>query len=586
MMDRTFVKARSDYRTAAEESVAHTFVRGLDTEDAFDPSNHLAALASRPLPETIPDDAPRVLHISMYCYKSFPIRIFHVLSLKDGIDSHAVFFKNNFTNDHLPIKQRELDLLIELVEDVAPHLITFSVLAPYVMATRQVVARIREVSDAKIMLGGKYPTIAPHEALEFVDYACKGDGDLVMLRIHERLRNGEDLQGIRGLWHKDDDGQVVDMDQEILYQEMDHIPYPAIGEMQMHFIEKNALSNVDPELFDDEMLIMAGRGCVYLCSFCVNSLLIPMNRGNGRFVRLRSPEHVLEEINYRLSKCRRPSIITFNDEVFGVFDDWVADFAKVYKEKCDIPFECELVPRLVKEHNMELLADAGMVSMHFGVQSGHDDVRNDIMHRPGSNDELIEKSDILKRVGITPQYDIILDNPFDSAESLSEALRLILAFGTPIKLNTYKMQYFPHYPFTNMALEAGHVTPDQVTDEGIADAVMYNMVYRPKFPAFNRRDYLENCIYLIPWTKPWLRRILISLQKRHNPMLAVLVTLIAQIRYKQDFQHSPLVVWPRRIFLGLQMLVHGDFAELRRRISEVLERSRYAQPNTGRISAR
>ena len=204
------MKARSDYRTVAEESIAHTFVRGLDAEDVFDPSIQLAALASRPIPETIPDDAPRVLHISMYCYKSFPIRIFHVLSLKDGIDSHAVFFKNNFTNDHLPIKQRELDLLIELVEDVDPHLITFSVLAPYVKATRQVVARIREVSDAKIMLGGKYPTIAPHEALEFVDYACKGDGDLVILRIHERLRNGEDLKGIRGLWHKDDDGQVVD----------------------------------------------------------------------------------------------------------------------------------------------------------------------------------------------------------------------------------------------------------------------------------------------------------------------------------------------------------------------------------------
>ena len=92
-----------------------------------------------------------------------------------------------------------------------------------------------------------------------------------------------------------------------------------------------------------------------------------MNRGNGRFVRLRSPEHVLEEINYRLSKCRRPSIITFNDEVFGVFDDWVADFAKVYKENCDIPFECELVPRLVKEHNMELLADALLIHrLHVG----------------------------------------------------------------------------------------------------------------------------------------------------------------------------------------------------------------------------
>ncbi len=580
------MKHRSDYRTAAEEAVAHTFVPGAASTEGFDPEVRLKALSPLPIPDAAPEGAPRVMHVSMYCYKSFPVRIFHVLSSKDGIESHAVFFKNNFTNDHLPVTDKELRLLVDLVEEIDPHLITFSVLAPYVTATRKAVDAIRKVSDAMIVLGGKYPTIAPHEALEFADYACKGDGDLIILRIHERLRKGLDLKGIRGLWHKDDDGQVVDMDQEALYQEMDDIPYPAIGEMGMHFIEKDSISDVDPELFDDDMLVMAGRGCVYLCSFCVNSLLIPMNRGNGRFVRLRSPEHVLEEINYRLEKCRRPSIITFNDEVFGVFDDWVADFAAYYKANCDIPFECELVPRLVKENNMELLADAGMVSMHFGVQSGHDDVRNDIMHRPGSNDELIEKSDILKRVGIIPQYDIILDNPFDSAESLSEALRLLLAFGTPIQLNTYKMQYFPHYPFTNMALEAGHITPDQVTDEGIADAVMYNMVYRPKSPALNRRDYLENCIYLIPWTQPWIRRILVKLQKDHSPILGLVVTVIAKIRYLQDFQHVGYVVWTRRIYLGLRMIARGDFRGLKQKMGDVSERARYAQPNTGRISAR
>ena len=198
------MKHRSDYRTVAEESVAHTFLQGMDSEEVFDPPERLAALSSRPIPEKINEDAPRVLHISMYCYKSFPIRIFHVLSLKDGIDSHAVFFKNNFTNDHLPVSDRELDLLVDLVRDIDPHLITFSVLAPYVVATRRAIERIRRVSNAMIMLGGKYPTIAPHEALEFADYACKGDGDLIILRIHERLRNGEDLRGIRGLWYKDE----------------------------------------------------------------------------------------------------------------------------------------------------------------------------------------------------------------------------------------------------------------------------------------------------------------------------------------------------------------------------------------------
>ena len=152
------MKHRSDYRTVAEESVAHTFLQGMDSEEVFDPSERLAALSSRPIPEKVNEDAPRVLHISMYCYKSFPIRIFHVLSLKDGIDSHAVFFKNNFTNDHLPVSDRELDLLVDLVRDVDPHLITFSVLAPYVVATRKAIERIRRVSNAMIMLGGKYPT--------------------------------------------------------------------------------------------------------------------------------------------------------------------------------------------------------------------------------------------------------------------------------------------------------------------------------------------------------------------------------------------------------------------------------------------
>ena len=90
------------------------------------------------------------MHISMYCYKSFPVRIFHVLSLKDGLDSHAVFFKNNFTNDHLPVSDTELALLQDLVRKINPAAITFSVLAPYVCATKEAVKAIREVSDAVI----------------------------------------------------------------------------------------------------------------------------------------------------------------------------------------------------------------------------------------------------------------------------------------------------------------------------------------------------------------------------------------------------------------------------------------------------
>ncbi len=580
-------KPRSEYRISAGKNLENTFVQGAPASDeTFDPIQKLKALRPLPFPDTPPEDAATILHVSMYCNKSFPVRIFHALSSKDGLNSHAVFFKNNFTNAHLPVSDLELTLLTSLIERINPDAITFSVLAPYVVETRRAVAAIRKVSDAPIIIGGKYPTIVPHEALEFVDYACKGEGELVMLRIQERLRQGQNFHEIRGLWHKDDEGNIVDMGQEQLYQELDDIPYPAIGEMQMHFIEEGQLLETDTELYDDEFLVLAGRGCVYVCSFCVNSLLIPMNRGNGKFVRLRSPDNVIEEIKYRLDRCLAPSLVVFNDEIFGMFEDWVVEFGAKYSSQIGIPFDCELVPSLIKENNVRKLAQAGMVSMHFGVQSGQDQIRKDIMHRPGTNDDLMQKSKLVRSLGIQPQYDIILGNPFDDGNSLSDALGLLLSFGTPIRLNTYKMQFFPHYPFTNMALEAGHISQADVSDEGIERATMYEWSYRPKFPAFSRHNYLENCIYLIPWTSPMVRRLLHHLHEKHNPVLGFVATILAMLRYAQGFKGIATFVWARRIYLSVKLIARGDFSTLRRKIGEVKINSRYSKLRTGRMLSR
>jgi hypothetical protein len=183
---------------------------------------------------------------------------------------------------------------------------------------------------------------------------------------------------------------------------------------------------------------------------------------------------------------------------------------------------------------------------------------------------------------LQPQYDFILGNPFDTAESMAEALRLLLSFGTPIRLNTYKMQYFPHYPFTNMALEAGYITKDEVSDEGIARQTMYDFAYRPKFPAPNRRDYLENCIYLLPWTSPWVRKLLHRLQERHDPILAAAASLLAKIRYGQ-VQGEDWVIWPRRIYVAMKLVVRGDFGDLFGRIRKILLNASYARAKTGRM---
>lgn len=559
---------------------------GVPDDGDFDAVARLKSIARLPLPEVPPADGVRVLHISLYCYKSFASRIFHALALKDGANSHAMFFKNNFTNDHLPVTETEIQLMKARVTAARPEIVMLSVMAPYVIAAERIVREIRSISDATVIIGGKYPTIDPVHALRIADYACKGEGELVLLHVLARHRHGRDFRGIKGLWYKDDTGRAIDMGQQFLHQEMDDFPYPAIAEPQMSFVEMNRITETDPEIDEEEFLMMAGRGCVYLCSFCVNSLLIPMNRGNGRFVRLRSPENVIEEIEYRRRKCKKADRITFNDEVFGVFDDWVTDFSNKYKAACHMPFECELVPRLIKEHNVEQLAKAGMNSLHFGIQSGQDDIRKEIMHRPGSNAELIEKAQILEAHGVMPQFDIILGNPFDTAGSLGEALDLLLALPQPMRLNTYKMQFYPHYPFTNMALEAGHITADDVSYEKCAEGTLYNMVFRPAFSFFDRRVHLENAIYVMPLQIPAVHKMVVALRRHDSILLGAMISLIAVYRYNTGFEQRPALIWMRRVVIGVTLLFRGDWKMLAKKTVRAFARPIQRRTHTGRLSSR
>ena len=148
------------------------------------------------------------------------------------------------------------------------------------------------------------------------------------------------------------------------------------------------------------------------------------------------------------------------------------------------------------------------------------------------------------------------------------------------------MQFFPHYPFTKMALEAGHISETDVSDEGIERATMYEWAYRPKFPAFRRRDYLENCIYLIPWTFSPVRWLIIQLQKRHNPIYGLITTILAKLRYWQGFQGMFALVWVRRIFVAVKLITRGDVKNLRLKTQRVINNIRFEKMKTGRLLSR
>jgi hypothetical protein len=58
------------------------------------------------------------------------------------------------------------------------------------------------------------------------------------------------------------------------------------------------------------------------------------------------------------------------------------------------------------------------------------------------------------------------------------------------------------------------------------------------------------------------------------------------MRYWQAFQHVGALVWLRRVYLGLGLILRGEFGTFTRRAREVLKKVRYQQTNSGRMSVR
>jgi len=510
----------------------------------------------------------KIAYISLYCYKSFPVRIFHSLSLKEGVNSHAIFFKDSFANNHALVTEKEIRLLLDVVKNIKPDLIAMSILSPYVVVAKKLTCEIRKMSKVPIVVGGKYPTISPDEALEFADYACKGEGELVLRKIFEHMEKGLDLSNIKGLWYKNEEGEVIDQGQQPLIQDLNEIPFPSIGDPQMYFIENNLLLESDPELKNPVIWIMSGRGCVFQCSFCVNSLLAPMNKGNGKFVRQRTPDNVIEEIELRLRKHKYPEQVFFPDENLGVYTDWTREFCEKYKEKVGLPFDCELMPALIREENIKLLVGAGLEILDFGIQAGSDKIRNEVLNRPGTNTEMLQKVMILKKHKVNIRYHLILGNPFDTVEILEETIDLLLQLPNPKSFHLFKMQFFPHYPFTMQALKEGFITENDLTDESIENSVCKSWTFVPKVFSVDRRDYLESCIYLVARNSYLGQKITVFLRRRDNCLLGFIVNIMARYKYFLMFK-SPK--WLRQPLTGSKLLISGNTKELITKIKRKLD---------------
>jgi len=428
--------------------------------------------------------AVKIAFIAFYSwnFQNFGVRTLHSVAEQAGAEAFTIFLKNYETNQFNQPTPQEEQLLLNILKEISPGIISFTVLSPFVKTAQHITKSVRkEFPEAIFLWGGIHPTINPEDCPEDVDLICQGEGEGAITDIIHCMSTPEckpfqkSIQNINGVAPRP------------LIEDLDSLPAPKYGSSNFFLIENNVITREDLALNHGNYYLLTSRGCPWQCAYCVNSLLKPMYQGLGNYVRRKSIETVINEIK-NFMKIGKVNYIYFNDEVFSTDKNWVEEFSIRYKKEINLPFFACYHPRMLRKELIEKLISAGLDKVDLGIQSGSDRIRNEIFNRPGYNEEIIQLSRALHEGGVKTMYDLILDNPYESKATLSDTIFLMYQLPLPSEFNLFSLQFFPKYPITERAIHDGY---------SISEHAMAGMRYTPKLFPLKRTRMLQNVIWLI-----------------------------------------------------------------------------------------
>ncbi len=316
----------------------------------------------------------------------------------------------------------------------------------------QEAARIvrRQLPEARIVFAGTHVTFdpSPIEAPE-VDLCIRGEAERPMAELLRAVDNGQDWRGIDGISWVDTNGKVVNNPLGNPIENLDEMPFP---DRELYF-RYPFLARFPWKKFS------TGRGCFHRCAFCWNSTLADLlkadGRDRGRFVRRKSPARAAEEV--RAVRDRHPlRSVHFSDDLFTSSIDWLEGFADVYPARVGIPFTCNSSIELVTERAVAALARAGCRGVAIGVETGNEELRQQILNKTVTNAQVKRAAALIKGHGLELTTYTMLGAPGERIADAWETIRLTRELGVDHMRVTMSVPV-PSTPFEQAAFDAGHL---------------------------------------------------------------------------------------------------------------------------------
>jgi radical SAM superfamily enzyme YgiQ (UPF0313 family) len=350
---------------------------------------------------------------------------------KEGHNVKVIIVKN----------REEYSKVFKEISIFNPRIVAFTAVSSQFNFVIEISEGIKKVrSDTITVCGGVHPTIFPECVLDapYLDGIFRGESEYSFVEFLQKVDQNRPFKDTDNFCYNDK-GKVIINPLKPFIEDLDSLPFP--DKTSYPYIETVSQYGIAPFLFS--------RGCPFLCSYCSNHAIAKAYNRDRNTPRYRSPESSIREIEETIRDFPMIKTIWIWDDTFGINKQWRNEFCRKYKDRVGIKFDCFLRANVVDEEFIKMLKGAGCYRISFGIESGNEYVRNQIMNRKMSNEQILMAFSLAQKYGLETNAINIIGVPGETEEMIWDTIML----NRKVHPTTSGVNIFYPYKGTNLGDE-------------------------------------------------------------------------------------------------------------------------------------
>jgi anaerobic magnesium-protoporphyrin IX monomethyl ester cyclase len=307
---------------------------------------------------------------------------------------------------------------------------------PMIRSALKVARQVRLLQPRlPIVFGGWHPSLLPDETLrhECVDIVIRGQGELTMLEVAERLAEGKDLAGVRGASVKRARETLCNPERPV--ENVNNLPTPAY-----QMVDFDAYERVRGKR---ETGYPSSVGCPYACNYCTDQVFY-----KRRFNAYRA-ERVVSEVTDLVERYRLEEV-AFLDSNFPVDVKRAVAIARGFVESrvkfhWTVQASTDLVCRM-SDDDIELLVRSGLHHMGFGTESASEEVLALMNKKHQRIADMFETARKTEQAGMRVTFNVILGYPGETERDRVETFRIMSEIARQHANVSFSPNIFTPYP--------------------------------------------------------------------------------------------------------------------------------------------